>query len=194
MNKDLIVGAFVAALTLSVMYSSIASTSSVSGSHVSALYETAVCVYKNGVQVGECSHNTIPNAGLNWTRDKLSGLGGAGSANVIALGNASSAENAAMLTINTTAGTNAPIADCTLTPQTVTPIALTGSTGNYSLSYQWTSTCSNEVVNTTAIYNSTTGTYGTSNLMFAGKNFSAPVTLQSGDQLNVTWYIWVVSS
>jgi hypothetical protein len=165
-------------------------------------YTSAVCIYTKpsgattwNLLGGECSHNNVTNAGLNWTIAKISGVKTttASPATVIALGNYTSAETSTITLINNTAN-NQAIPDCGLVPVNVTsPIDLsTATTANYSVSNVFTdSNCANLIVNTTALYNNTAN--GTSTLMFAGKNFSASVTLQNGDQLNVTWYVWASS-
>jgi len=194
-KKDLLAIVCVLAITLSFIYSGMVSTNSVNYyKHVSALYETAVThqVKHNGVwgPIYYDGHNLVTSTGLNFSVGKIFGVPNAGAApfTVIALGNYSNITEA-MTFINNTAS-NTAIADCTLTPTNVTT-PLYVSLGNVSMSALWTSGCNNEIVNTTALYNYTTN--GTSNAMFAGKNFSASVTLQSGDQLNVTWYVWATS-
>jgi hypothetical protein len=59
------------------------------------------------------------------------------------------------------------------------------NTGNWSISYQWTSTCDNVIVNATGIYNTTA-----SGNLFAETTF-ATTTLQTNDKINVTYYTWV---
>jgi hypothetical protein len=201
MNKNFVIIALVAlliALVPAVIYSGTISTNiNDKHSHVSALYETDVVtqVKHNGVWLSpvDQGHNIIPNNGLNWTIAKIFGMtspSGGGTITVIALGNNSNAEVATLSTINTTT-LNSPITDCTLTATSVTPVWV--GQANVSLSKLWTSTCA-LVVNTTALYNDTVMSgFGTTTIMFAGKNFTSSVTLASGDQLNVTWYVWVTS-
>jgi hypothetical protein len=188
MNKDFIMGTILVTLIAVSVFS--ISEINAAYSHVSALYETAVCVYLNGEQVGECSHNTVQNIGLNWTIATISQVAVAsGNMSIIALGNHTTAETATLTFLNNTA-TNAAIPDCGMTPVAGT-VAWVG-TGNISITHEWTdSNCADLVVNTTALYNQTAN--GTALTMFAGKNFANSVTLQNGDKLNVTWYVWVAS-
>jgi hypothetical protein len=144
-------------------------------------FNSVVCVYKNGVQVGECSHNTMMNSGLNWTRDLIGNGLGSGAVNVIAVGNGTSAEVATQTTLN------GEITDCSLGRATGSYQVQTISQGNWSISKVFTSNCAaSEVVNTTGLFNASS-----SGTMFSGKNFAASVTLANGDQLNVSWYLWV---
>jgi len=62
-----------------------------------------------------------------------------------------------------------------------------GNSGNVTNATKWTSTCSGIVVNTTGLLTNSSE----SKTYFAGNNFSDSVTLQSSDQLTVTWYVWV---
>lgn len=188
MKKDFALGALVTAVVLAAAFSALQTNSIVSANK--EVWTSAVCVYVNNEQVGPCTHNLVTNQGLNWTRDKLSGVSSAsGSATSLALGNTTSAEVAALTSLP------GQINDCGLTPVAGTASTVGSSVGNYSVTYLWVSSCNSETVNTTALYNqSAPGTSCGSNCtMFAGKNFAAPVTLQSGDQLNVTWYVWAVT-
>jgi len=58
--------------------------------------------------------------------------------------------------------------------------------GNWTISASWTSTCDGAAVNTTAIFNATSG--GT---MFAGDTFSSTDTLNKNYQLVLNWTFWV---
>jgi hypothetical protein len=126
--------------------------------------------------------------GLNWVKTLIGNWSGGGSpVKFIVLGNTSTAENPADTTL---AG---QINDCGLAIAEAA-YASVGGNGNWSLSKQFTvAGCSggNIVVNTTALYNQTGASCTGACMMFAGKNFSNPVTLMNGDQLNITWYIWV---
>jgi hypothetical protein len=147
---------------------------------------------------GCMGHNMVTYMGLNWTIRKISGISAAtGTANVLALGNSSNiAADAATTTFLNTTTENQAISSCGLAPVTASGVNLTdlstATSSNYSVTWVWVSSCNNIIVNTTALYNNTAN--GTSTTMFAGKNFSSPVTLQSGDQLNVTWYVWANST
>jgi hypothetical protein len=201
-NKNFLVALAIVAIVGSV-FASTFYTSSSSLSHVSALYQTAVTtqVKHNGVwePIVYQGHNLVVYSGLNWTLDKLFTTSG-GVATVMAVANGTNAEQNTMLTINTTANENAPITSCGLAPATIsganlsTTAAVTTNPRNYSLTYTWVSTCAINV-NDTALYNSSTMSgFGTTTIMFAGKNFGSAVGLTSGDQLNVTWYVWATST
>jgi len=58
-------------------------------------------------------------------------------------------------------------------------------TGNWSVSGVWTSSCDNVYVNATGTYNTTS-----SGNLFQETTFTT-VTLQTNDQLNVTYYTWL---
>jgi len=183
LNKDFVMGAILATVAALAIFSSTAVTPSTNTFTVTS----AVCVYKNGVLLdNECTHNTMMNTGLNWTRDLIGNANGGGAIKNIVLGNTSTAE------LNSLISLPGQINDCNLTSAAGT-FAIVG-TGNYSTTYQWTSTCNDHVVNTTALYNvSAPGASCTVDncTMFAGKNFTSPVTLMANDMLNVTWYVWV---
>jgi hypothetical protein len=139
---------------------------------------SSVCIYKNDELIGPCTHNTMMNAGLNWTRDAIGNAGTAGSMKNIAVGNTTTAETEQ-------ASLAGEIAECGLERAAGTYSVV--GTGNWSISKLFTTTgCAGIIVNTTGLFNATS-----SGVMFAGKNFTNPVTLQIGDQLNVTWYVWV---
>jgi len=139
-------------------------------------YHSAVC--KGYVHDGVyydlgCSHNTLTNDGKELIEDWISS-NNASYINTIVLGNG---------TEPTATDTSHPgkIADCGLTEATITWTDI--GIGNQSASYEWTSTCDNEVVNTT-------GLESDGNIYFAGNAFT-DVTLQTDDKINVTWYVWV---
>jgi hypothetical protein len=128
-----------------------------------------------------CNPNIVTNAGLNHLKEFL-GQGNAGSVNasIITVGNGT-APVAGSTTLNN------EITDCGFGRRGPTYASI--GTGNWSLTYTWTdASCNGLVVNTTGLFNASSG--GT---MFAGNSFTS-VTLQSSDQLNVTWTIWVTSS
>jgi len=185
-------------------FSSTFSTTSYTASHNLNMWTSAVeaiVIRTDGsIEKLYMGPNNITNVGLNWTRDFLAWSGkSSGQATAIVLGNGSTAEDPTITTLSNQFNATC----CGLTPQagTVTNQAATGgsqNSGNYSTTYQWTvSGCSggNITVNTTALYNNSApgNSCGAGCVMFAGKNFSAPVTLQNGDQLNVTWYVWAAS-
>jgi hypothetical protein len=176
MDKNFLIGAILVVLISVAISFPVAQTSK---DNSQLTFHSAVCVYKNGQSIGYCTHNMMMNAGLNWTRDLIGNASAAGPMAVIALGNGSTAET------NTLTSLPSNITECGL--QNATGAYAIVGTGNWSISKTFTSSCNNEIVNTTALFNSSSSP----NAMFAGKNFSSSVTLQSGDQLSVTWYIWV---
>jgi hypothetical protein len=204
MNQNYLVALAIVAIVGSVFASTINVNSSVDMSHVSALYETSVTTQVCHVD-GTCEpavnqgHNLVVNSGLNWTIAKIFGVGGTGAATVIALGNATSVEVAGLLTINQTTANNPLSAGCALEPNTVTGANLTtfssAGVSNQSLTWTWAPNCTFVWVNNTGLYNSTTMSgFGTTTVLFAGKNFASGVNLSTGDQLNVTWYVWATST
>jgi len=131
-----------------------------------------------GVIYEYSGHNVLTNSGKEFIEQELGDSGSATTevANVIALGNGS-----------------APTATSTSLDSEITGCGLAKATGTYTddgigqwnITKQFTSTCNNELVNTTALYTSASST------MFAGDAFSSGVTLQSGDQITVTWNIQI---
>lgn len=125
----------------------------------------------------EKTHNILTDAGKNWLRDLIGNwAGGTTAMKYIAVGNGTAPASG-----STTL--NAEITDCGLARASATYTSI--GTGNWSQGYLWTSSCNNEVVNTTALFNaSSTGT------MFMGDSFTS-VTLQNTHQLNITITQWV---
>jgi hypothetical protein len=179
MNKNFVIIALLIALVSVTIYSFPAIQTTKNFSQL-GLHST-VCIYKNNELTAPCTHNTMMNSGLNWTRDLIGNAAASGTINYIAVGNTTTAETATSTTLP------GEITDCSLGRATGTYTVQTVSQGNWSISKVFTSNCANaEVVNTTGLFNASS-----SGTMFAGKNFAASVTLQNGDQLNVTWYVWV---
>jgi len=134
-----------------------------------------ISVYHNGVLVDR-HHNVLTDLGANGIRDYLSG--GAGSAiNYIAVGNGSD------ITTSSTSIPGGDITDCGFSRATGT-LGIQG-TGNWSFEKIYTSTCDGIVVNTSGMYNASSGDY-----MFWGDDFT-DCTLQSSDTLKITWNISV---
>ena len=131
-----------------------------------------------GIVYEYSGHNVLTNNGKEFIEQELGDSGSATTevANVIALGNGSAP------TATSTSLDN-EITGCGLAKATGTYVD--DGTGQWNITKQFTSTCDNEVVNTTALYTSSTST------MFAGDDFSSSVTLQSGDQITVTWNIQI---
>ena len=123
-------------------------------------------------------HNVLTNNGKNFIEQELGDSASATTevANALALGNGSTPTA-------TSTSLDSEITDCGLAKATGT--YADDGTGQWNITKTYTSTCDNEVVNTTALYTSSTST------MFAGDAFSSSVTLQSGDQITVTWNIQI---
>ncbi|HLC39879.1 MAG TPA: hypothetical protein VJJ76_03285 [archaeon] len=161
-------------------------------------------------QYADCSHNVYTRQGMNMTRDYLFRPGaGLQGINVTSLG----------VTGNGTApgqtGTDRCIANGTLgaagsgcndytnnglQPAVGSVFDVVGGPsdfGNISISKVFTCTqCTNTGINATGLYNSTTVTAGGANStsvgglsLFAEANFTS-ATLQTNDQINVTWFVW----
>jgi len=181
MNKNFVILALLIALVTVVIYSFPVIQTAKDSSQL-ALH-SSVCIYKNNELTAPCSHNTMTNASLNATRDCLgSAACSAAAFNYIAVGNTSTAESAVL------AALPGEIADSGLTRAAGTYGLIPQSIGNWSITKEFTASAgvTNLVVNTTALLNASSN-----GVMFAGKNFTSSVTLQGGDKLNVTWYVWV---
>jgi hypothetical protein len=137
-------------------------------------YTGVACVYKNDQLIG-CYHNLITNNGKNLIKQDMMGTATV-TLNQIAIANNTVAQSASDTTLQgewTTCG----LAKAT---GTLTDIGV----GNWSINYQWTSTCNNAIVNATGIYDSV------SNTLFAETTFPT-TTLQANDKINITYYTWV---
>ena len=139
-------------------------------------YHSMVCVWKNGELV-ECKHNVLFDSGKDLIKTILGDSGSGGPVKTIALCNAS-----AGCAEPTAAGTETynEFSSCGLAPATGTYSS--NGVGNWSIQKTFTATCDDLVTNVTRIGNGTT--------YFAGASFTS-VTLQTNDQLTVTWTIWV---
>lgn len=128
----------------------------------------------------EESHNVFYNIGANNTRDILGNGASYGAFNNISLCNASAGcttpAAAASETFN-------QYSSCGLSPAAGTYATVVSSNGNWTINKVFTATCDNILTNTTRLMNSTGG-------LFAGAAFTI-VTLQTNDQLNLTWNNWV---
>lgn len=138
-------------------------------------YGGAFCVYKNNKLI-ECKENMITNRGKDLIKMDMMGTA------VVTLDKLAIANNTVA---QSPADTNlqGEWTTCGLARATGTLTSV--GVGNWSISYQWTSTCNNAIVNATGIYNTT----APGNL-FAQTTF-ATATLQTNDKINVTYYIWV---
>jgi len=128
----------------------------------------------------ECKHNIITNRGLTFLKMSVNGSWGTTNLNTLALGNATAAQAA-----TDTALGGLYTGTCNLSAAAATYAGLSPN-GNSSLNYLFTTNCSTVYVNATGIYNATT-----SGNLFAETTFSTK-TLNSGDQINETYYWWIV--
>jgi len=184
LNKNYVIEAILVAVAVVAIYSIVQVNVPLTSAAVSGVdIGSSVCIYLNNQPIGPCTHNAMMDGGRDFVKTLIGNWSGGGNpVKYIALGNGSSAESP---TSQTTL--NLEIGDCGLTRAEGAYASV--NVGNWSLSKQFTvAGCAggNIVVSTTALFNnSATG------MMFAGKNFSNNVTLMNGDQLNITWYIWV---
>lgn len=187
--------------------------------HHGMVCQSPVCDYGIGTaaqancltQVANCTDNTYTNMGKNATRDYLfknisgpSGApGGFNAFNVISIGMINNSQIATDRCLANQTGAGAGCDDFTgngLSPATGTVAEVRGSGsidfGNVSITNTFTCTlCSSQIINATGLYNSTTNSGSGNNTnvgalsLFAEANFTT-ATLQTNDQINVTWFIW----
>jgi hypothetical protein len=62
-------------------------------------FNSAVCVYKNGILTAPCMHNAMMNTGLNWTRDLIGNAIGSNAMKYIAVGNTTTAETVTLASL-----------------------------------------------------------------------------------------------
>ncbi|MFH1473843.1 MAG: hypothetical protein ABIE55_03015 [Candidatus Aenigmatarchaeota archaeon] len=149
-----------------------------SGAHSASLtYNTEVCIDVNGKRIG-CSPNLVTNVGKEFLEGCL-GQGGCGTPTAfttLALANCTNG-----VAVGDTTLCNGQVwSTCGLGQQAGTYVNF--GIGQWNVTYTWTSSCDNAIVNATGMYNSTH--------LFA-ENIFTSVTLQTNDQINVTWGIWV---
>lgn len=152
-----------------------------SGSPVSLEYTGMVCqkvTRADGlVEDFGCNHNVLTNNGKNMIIYQLfQNASGSNNISSMVLGNGTQPAVGDATHPN-------KIAECGLTEYATLDWQNATGNGNVTANHQWTSTCDNILVNTTGL--ETAG-----NTYFAGNNFTS-VTLQTSDQLTVTWYVWV---
>ena len=145
-------------------------------------YVGVACTYLNNQLIG-CHRNAITPNG----RDHVKYVIGQNSTTIkpgfqyLAIGNISNNQS-------TGNGLTQEYGDCGLSRQIGTFVDR--GFGNLSISALWTSTCNARGINATSLLNNTTGVGGL-NISFANANFSSGVTLNTDDQINVTYYWWV---
>ena len=148
-----------------------------------------------------CNHNLLFLNGKNYTTSQLFNTPTASSATIFDVVNISLGNGTVVPSHASTIANFGGIADCGLAPVTSkTWISIQNSSsgyidasGNVSTNNLWTATCGSGTgleVNQTAIGNESTVGVSTATPWFAANTFTN-VFLQSGDQLNVTWYVWI---
>lgn len=147
-------------------------------------YNSEVCVYKNGEQVGDCTSNTLYNAGKEMIEDLLVNPSASGDVLTIALCNAGDT----VCQIPVAAATETFSAfdggdGCDLTNDTGTYFDLVATNGNWSVQKTFISNADGCETNATRLQNATSD-------LFAGNSFTH-VTLNQYDQLTINWTIWV---
>lgn len=128
------------------------------------------------VEPAICNHNLITNYGKDMIKMDMMGTAQVQIDN-LAVGNSTT-----LAVTDTSLPGQHAVCGFTQTAGTLASVGI----GNWSLMYQWTSTCNNWNVNSTAIYNTTNATG-----IFAEAAWSPTTVLQNGDKLNVTYYTWV---
>lgn len=141
-------------------------------------YHSNVCVWKNGVLLG-CTPNVLTNTGKDLIKDYIGGAAAGAKVDFIGISNGTPPA-AGSTTLNN------EITTCGFARAAGSYVSRSESNGNWSFSKVFTSTCNSILVNTTGIFNASSA-----GVLFAGNTFT-DATLQSNDQLNVTWFIWIV--
>ena len=142
-----------------------------------------------------CHHNLYSNYGKNATRQIFFGAGGSAAFNVISTGieNATIAATDRCIANQTGAGAFCKDWNANgLQPAVGTVSEVRGGPndfGNVSITKTFTCmNCANTPINATGLYNSTALTDLS---LFAEANFTT-ATLQTNDQINITFFIWSV--
>jgi hypothetical protein len=168
---------------------------------VSAYYHTNVCIgyTHDGVyHPVECKTNMLTNKGIGQLGLFLNGSS-VGDMNItwMAIANGSTGTTVIQPTDTALSGEYTPANSCGLLNASAKSVGQ--AQGAWNLTYTWTSTCANAIVNATGLYNSSVGGTGSPTyaglvpLLFAEANFTS-TTLQSNDQLNVTWGIYITGT
>jgi len=176
--------AIVSAVVLPAYIFSFSGTSSDNPVSSGLDYNARVCVYKNGEEI-DCHYNLLLNDGKNLTRNMLTGNSAGAGPTIIALGNGTATQAATDKVLATEIGNECGLGRAAGTVNFDTAY---NNIGNWSVTKTFTSTCNSAVVNTTALYNSST--LSSPNNTFAETTFTS-TTLQANDQLNITWFVWV---
>lgn len=177
-NLLLFFGAFAVLLFLAFIVTSSPSPNVVSqtqGLHHGDHWCTQILRADGTLESPVCGENTYTNAGKNATRDYLWGTAGA-NFDYLALGNKTATSSTSTTLDGEYAGGGLQRAQGT--------IYNLAQAGNVTVSKTFTSTANNLLVNTTALFNATSG--GT---LFAGFSFTS-ATLQTGDKIIINATIW----
>lgn len=144
-------------------------------------YKGVVCSYvqRGGEwQLVGCNHNLITNVGKDWIENILAHGGTFANVTVIALANNTVAQSASDTALQGEWTT------CGLTRAQANSFTDNGY-GNWSISYTWTATCDELIVNATGLY-----TNEATPKLFAETTLPK-VILYNGDNYKVTWTITV---
>jgi len=146
-------------------------------------YHSSVCkqvIRADGsVEPVECSSNVLYDTGKNLIRTYLGDTGGGtDEVDQIELGNASLAAGEPQAD---SSEAYTALSGCGMDAATGAYTAL-AQDGNWTIDYEFTSTCADVLTNVTHLTNTATAE-------FAGNSFTL-VTLQNGDKLQLNWTIW----
>ena len=147
-------------------------------------YKAKICACKNsgecfeGLPGASCKFNVLTNAGKEAIEDYLVSYGNVAGANFtyLAVGNGT-----APVAANTSLSDEITTGGLARAAATVTD----WGDGNWSLLKQWTASATHYSVNSTGIFNESSG--GT---FFAGGTYTA-VNLEANDQLTINYSVWV---
>lgn len=184
MKKMFAIMGFVLALFLVFTLAMTSSVGEPSNFGATINYDSRVCVdvirVDGSIEKGDCSHNVLFNTGKDLIKQYLGDTGG------------TTDEIDQIQLCNATAGCGAPSAGKTEDftaftsgglSETTGTFASTAGNGNWTITNTFTASSNDLVTNVTRLRN-------TNGDDFAGNSFST-VTLQSGDQLQITWNIFV---
>lgn len=136
-------------------------------------YNGRVCIFLNDKLI-ECKNNLLTNVGKNLIRASLQGLN-------VNISKIALATNTVPMSPGDTS-LQGEITDCNLSAA-IGNIVNSSIAGVWNISYQWTCTCDNKIVNATGLYNATGA-----NTLFAETTFANTI-LNTNDKINVTWII-----
>lgn len=153
-------------------------------------YTTKVCstVYRNNgdgtytEEPAQCTHNLLTNAGRQQIKNLLAGYLQTSNISAIAISNST-----APAVGDTALAGSVQMGSCGL--YNITAVKNQINDTAIDLSWQWTNSCTNQIVNTTALFNSTAaGNVTAASVEFAGATLTSS-TLQSTDKIQVNYTI-----